>query len=251
VRRRWLRVGWLSVTVVLLVVGLVARPTANLAELPVSLSFAAVGLLLTVRRPDNMVGWLFGGMAVVTAELFGAQNVAQSGVSGAVADWAAWLGTWPIGLVGLLFFLPIVFFPDGRLPSRRWRIPVLLVAAASIGDAVTALLGDALTTRNYPHLHDPVQVIPAHIAKAVQSTFESLQLWWFLLALVAVVVRFRRSHGVEREQLKWFLLATGVSVAAMVVLGTAPLGVDPVVGFTAAVPFIPVAVGVAILRYRL
>jgi hypothetical protein len=241
----------LTVTAVSVVVGLVAEPSDNWGELPVLVSFTAVGLLLTLRRPDNVVGWLFGGMAVVTAVAFGAQNVARSGVSRPVADWAAWLGTWPIGLAGLFFFLPIVFFPDGRLPSRRWRIPVGVVAVASAVDCVTAFLGDALTSRNFPRLHDPVQVIPPATAKQVQSVFESVQLWWFVLAVVAVALRLHRSRGVEREQLKWFLFATGVSATAMVVLGMAPLGVDPLVGFQIAVPFIPCAVGVAILRYRL
>ncbi len=251
---RWLRVLWLSITVISLTVGVVVGwPSPDLLTiLPVPVAFAGVALLLTVRVPGNTVGWYFGGEAAVVSLLYGAQGLATAGVGASVANWSAWLGTWPIPLTFVFLILSIACFPDGRLPSPRWRIPVALAVAVPALSAVVAAFGDSLFTRNFPHLHDPVQLIPRSAAVTINNTTEGLQLLGFLLVCTgAIWVRFRRSRGVQREQMKWFLFVVAVNVVAFAALANAPFGIEPVVAYQVFAPLIPVAVAVAILRYRL
>ncbi len=249
---RVLRVSWVAVTVVSLLVGVVAGwPVTNLQQLPVPLVFAAVGLVLSVRLPSNPVGWFFGGGALVASLLYAAQNMATAPVGPSVAAWSAWLGTWPIPLTFIFLALPIVYFPDGCLPSPRWHALIVVVVAVAVLDGLVAALGDALFTRNYPHLHDPVQLVSRPLATAVNGVLEPVQLFGFLVAATAVGVRFRRSRGAEREQLKWFLFAVTVVAVSFAILANAPLGIEPVVAYELFVPLIPCAVAVAILRYRL
>jgi len=250
---RGLRICWLTVTVLSLAVGFVAGwPNRGLLILPVPVAFAAVALLLTVRVPGNAVGWFFAGEATVVSLLYGAQGLAKAGVGPTVANWSAWLGTWPIPLTFVFLIPSIAYFPDGRLPSARWRIPVILALVAPALSAVVAALGDSLLTRNFPHLHDPVQLIPRSAAVTINNTTEGLQLLGFLLVCTgAIWVRFRRSRGVQREQMKWFLFAVAVNVVAFAVLANARFGIQPVVAYQVLAPLIPASVAVAILRYRL
>ncbi|GAC1325006.1 MAG: hypothetical protein NVSMB13_07370 [Mycobacteriales bacterium] len=242
------RVAWGVMVVVLLLAGAVAGDSSvDLALLPVVVAFWAVGLVLTFRRPRNAVGWLFGGLAVVNAELYFAQTYAAA----AKSPWAAWFGTWPIALVSALLLLSIVCFPDGRLPSRRWRLPVGLLLAVIAFDVTVSALGDGLFSRNYPALRDPVRLIPDPVGHTLHGALEPVQLLGFLLAGAAVVLRFRRARGPERLQLKWFAFIAGTSAVAFAVLATLPLGIQPVVAFDAFAPLLPIAVGVAILRHRL
>ncbi len=242
------RVAWGVTVAVLLLAGAVGgHSSVDLALLPVTVAFWAVGLVLTFRRPGNAVGWLFGGLAVVNAELYCAQTYAAA----AKSPWAAWFGTWPIALVSALLVLAIVCFPDGRLPSRRWRPAVGLLLAVIAADVLVCALGDGLFSRNYPALVDPVRLIPDRVASSTHAALEPVQLLGFLLAGAAVVLRFRRSRGPERLQLKWFAFTAGISAVAFAVLAILPVGIEPVLAFDAFVPLLPIAVGVAILRHRL
>jgi hypothetical protein len=227
-----------------------------------SLAFGTVGALISARVPTNKIGLVFCLMGILLglgdlAYQYADQALFASNwlAGGEVAAWLQNLGVPPaFGLLGVSLLL----FPDGRLPSRRWR-PALWLALAGISLIV---LGYAL--RPGP-LDDPFQSVTNPFG--IPGTFGLMDaftgLGWLFgggsvaLAAAALVVRLRRSTGFERQQLKWIALAaavTGVVVVAVVTSWFASLeGVSQVrivllgIGFSA----LPLAAGVAILRYRL
>jgi hypothetical protein len=222
------------------------------------LAFATVGAVILARRPGNRIGWLCWAIGfAITVSAVGSRQVwvvlADQDRSSA---WAllpllatmAWLGT----LLGLLPFL-VLLFPTGRLLSRRWR-PVAWAIGLVLGLYLTAVLLTPgpidLGLRDNPD--NPLGVKAAEgLLQLVQTTTGVVAPVLVLAALASVVVRFRRARGEERQQLKWF---TFVIVADLVLfLGLAervgPLG--GLVIFPVGLSMIPVAIGVAVLRYRL
>jgi signal transduction histidine kinase len=237
------------------------------------LVFGVVGALLAARRSDNPIGWIFVSTAVViglSSVLDGIQaRLAAAGDSwearGEAASTAArvleWTEAWTwIPLIFVPIVFPLLLFPDGHLPSPRWR-PFLW--AALIGIPAFAL-SMSFDPANYPN-GIPVAIDPPAWIEALG--FASFLLIAAVIAgAVAVVTRFLRSHGTEREQIKW--LAFGGIVGATCLAGAfiaggvlTTLGIEadegtPVadalntvilVGLTA----IPISIGFAILRYRL
>jgi signal transduction histidine kinase len=102
---------------------------------------------------------------------------------------------------------------------------------------------------NFPHLHDPVTVLPASALAAVYEAKQDLQALLFVVSAAAVIVRLVRSSGEERLQLKWFTYAAALAALAFAV--AAALISQPVIAFAVFFPLIPVAAGVAIMKYRL
>jgi hypothetical protein len=175
---------------------------------------------------------------------------------------ASWLGqwVWAPGLSLILVFLPLLF-PDGHPPSNRWR-PVGWLGGLSIGLAVvssTILLwperGPALVTGDESPSH-VVQVLVVFVA--VPMLFVA-----GLGAVISLFVRFRRARGDERQQIKWFAYAAALTFVWILVIevfkelisieGGVP---EAILAFTWAsaslvIPSIPIATGIAILRYRL
>jgi hypothetical protein len=228
-----------------------------------AVTFPLVGALVASRRPGNPLGWIFCVIGLseglVTAGWeYGtfALRTAPGTVPG--GDLASWFGawTWALGL-GLLITFGLLLFPDGRLPSRRWR-PVAWLSAVPI-----AILCGPVAATLWP-LRGPALLDPAGEDPSVPPVLETLTAAAFPLMLVcgiacvlSVVVRFRRSRGVERQQLKWFVYAAAVTLGGVLVTETAPIPEGSVldgllaVGGLAVVPSVPVAAGIAILRYRL
>ena len=227
-----------------------------------ALSFSTVGALIVARVHGNRIGWIFWltGLVLAVGDL--AFQWADRGLY--IADerlpgatFAAWL---PIGVppaFGLLA-LALLLFPDGRLPSRRWR-PALWMALAGIGLVV---IGYGL--RPGP-LDAPFEVVdnPFGIPGAADPLDALSGLGWLLmglsvgLAAVAMSRRLRRARGVERQQLKWLAFAaavTGTAVVADVIsYFIQDTGFESVRNAVLALAFavFPVAAGAAILRYRL
>jgi hypothetical protein len=227
-----------------------------------SLAFGTVGALVAARVPANPIGRVFclmgltvgiGDLAYQYADY--ALFVSNSLPGGEVAAWLQNLGLPPsFGLLAIALLL----FPDGRLPSRRWR-PALWLTLAGI-----ALIVVGYALRPGP-LDDPFQNVsnPLGVPGAFDLTDAASGFGWMFMgasvafAAAALVVRLRRSTGYERQQLKWIALAasvTGVAVVADVLSFFASVeGVEQLrilllgVGFSA----FPVAAGIAILRYRL
>jgi hypothetical protein len=230
---------------------------------------ASVGAILTLRRPGNVVGLVLMFGAVLSAITLltwvsGAAMTTQRGRDDVLAGL--------LSLIGGLGFFPtlIVFwpllallFPTGRLPGRGWRWPV----RATFGALAVALAAGVAhpgpipgTLANNPFGVGAFTGYEAFWTVGLTVAYASLPVS-LVLALAAVIVRWRRSRGVERAQLKWFV-AANVAVGALLTLGFADGGLD--VGLYAGVtPTIfdflavaslslpAVAVGIAILRYNL
>jgi hypothetical protein len=167
------------------------------------------------------------------------------------AAWAAllpdllWLVATPLGVALLL-----LLFPTGRLPGRRWR-PVVW---ATVVATAAAVVGTALTpgpVEFYPQFQNPLGLAAAGPALEVivQVAFVVLTAGVFAAA-GSLIVRWRRAHGVERQQLKWLAYAAAMLVVAQVGASVLPRALFLVVSMVTTVLF-PAATGIAVVRYRL
>jgi hypothetical protein len=226
------------------------------------LSFGGVGAVLASRVPRNPVGWVLCWMGFASAVQFLGRSYENYGVlahPGSVpgAVYGAWVDSW-IWLPGIIGMLPLLllFFPDGRLQSRRWRTLVWVVAITLPLATVSAAFAPGALEN--AALANPVGLRGAAggVAKALNIAIFMLQLS-ILPAVVAFVLRFRATRGVQREQMKW-LAAAAVFCASTFVAFFASQK-TPDVSFVKlmedltviAIATVPVAVGVAVLRYRL
>jgi hypothetical protein len=223
-----------------------------------------VGLLVTLRRPGNPIGPLLLVAALSVFGWFSASAYAAYALvirpdmpGGAIA---LWLSGWaPFGYVYmLLVFVPLIY-PDGRFLSRRWHLIGWLVGVLWIAQFVGAAFGRSVlqlgsgTTAPNPFFMPGLAAVDlANLALGAPLGFTFLAISW-----AAVVIRFRRSRGIERLQLKWFFYAVGVVLLAFAILfPLARIGVaipSEIYFFTFNFSFmlIPLSVGIAILRYRL
>jgi hypothetical protein len=270
VGKRWSWVAWsmLAVFAVSLVVGLplaVANGTfqqdaGNQILLFLGFSaFMVVGALVVAHRPNNAIGWLFSASALlaVTGQLAGQYAIygyATRPGSLPGATLALWYGSWPwvLILALTLIFTPLLF-PTGRLLSPRWR-PVAWLAG--VATAVLTTLNSLRTNLSLGTVPDQVIANPIGVAAVGNPdkgpAVPALILLLTVLAAVAfgsLVVRFRRSRGEERQQLKWFTYAA--ALVPLSVLGDALPAVVGDLAIDLPIVFLPVAAGIAILRYRL
>ncbi len=163
------------------------------------------------------------------------------------AAWAGWILTVSLGIVQPLLFLLPLLFPDGRPPSPRWRPVVWVAVIAGLVQMVCTALSDANFSANFPRLQDPVTMV-APLGTAFNLA-EEVGLLVFLVGVVSMIVRFRRSGREQRLQLKWFMYASIVTAAVILAVGQVSNNLLP--EFEIVFPLIPAAVGVAILKYRL
>lgn len=225
---------------------------------------AALGGLITVRKPGNRIGWLLLGVSLLQGiGIFGTSVVRYRYAANPSTGWAAWLelATNSLSTVGygLLLFV-VLTFPDGRLLSRRWRwlaglvVVFLAVSAADVAvSAVPALpIGlpiSPLANPGLARLLDP-------------ATSEPVLGLIFVAAASSLLVRYRAGGKVVRQQIKWFGLGVALLVICSIAqgLGGAFIGtVAPasIWGFTGTavqtvgLMAVPVAIGIAILRHRL
>ena len=226
-------------------------------------AFMTVGTVVVSRQPRNTIGWLccaaglFGALAGFASEYAGYALGPQRGsLPGGVA--MAWLNLW-LGAfwVGLAFtFLPLLF-PAGRLPSPRWR-PVAWACAIGLTAFLTvnAVTPGPMEAPGQPRNPLGIESTGATLER-MQALLDLYLALLVVLCAASVVVRFRRAGGVERQQLKWFAYGAGqlalllASALAFPGLWTrVPIVVsDLLVGISFAM--IPVAIGIAILRYHL
>jgi hypothetical protein len=251
----------------LVVTLLVTRPlTADVLvdgafEGAIWLLFATVGLVLTLRRPENPIGWLYAAAGLVwTVYVPWDPWADQLVVAGRPLPPAAQLAAlaaenlWAVGIL-LAVTLPLLLLPDGRVRSRRWRV-VALVAIA--GTAVNVLAW-SLSSEPMTQTIRPVAKPFALGGWAGEAATTVSWIGWAVLfasipaAALCAVLRFRASRGVERQQLRW--VATGAAAAAAGPLLLIPLGELWLLPEDAFAPVmllsVPVAIAVAVLRYRL
>ncbi|MGH9137860.1 MAG: hypothetical protein ACRD0G_12545, partial [Acidimicrobiales bacterium] len=219
----------------------------------IAASFGGVGVFVLHRRPDNREARLFLATGAAHAVLFfGRQyglHASDAGRSLPAVEWVTWLGVWPLPLVLVLVAVTIMSFPDGRLPSRRWRAAVSVMAAVGAVLAVLSALWPVEYADNDLPVDHPLHIGGARTAQDVWSALGPAAYLSFQLAWVAcVVLRLRRARGDEARQLRWFVYAVVMAAMAMAA-GIVALS-SPAVGVL-AVPLIAAAAGSAILKYRL
>jgi hypothetical protein len=232
------------------------------ASLVLTITLPGIGWLIATRRPENPIGWMLLAIGFFYAltqlseayVLYG--RVAAAG-SLPLPDLMSWLShlIWAPAYM-LLILLPLVF-PDGRVPSRRWR-PVVWMAGIALA-LIVIPSAVALWPYGGPLLGPGDARPPAR--DAAPGTADLLQYAGLIMSLgvavagvAAIVTRSRGSVGAERQQIKWFagavfveFLAIFLAISTWVVL---PPPLDALAAIIAA-PLIPFAIGIAILRYRL
>ena len=225
-------------------------------------TFPLVGAVVAAQRPHNPLGWIFCVIGLtygltVTGEAYGIYALRTAPGSLPGGGLMSWLGNWAWAPgLGLLLTFALLLFPDGRLPSRRWR-PVAWLSGASI--AMICGLGAAWSwpQRGLALMESAQEGLEnaPHLVQLLVQAGVPLMLLCGLASVVALLVRFRGSRGVERQQLKWFAFAGAVTFAGLVlILFPSQYGWIGPVSVLVALPILvsmPVAAGVAILRYRL
>ena len=232
------------------------------------LAYPVVGAVLASRRRSNPIGWLLLGLGAVAAARALAGEYALHALTGPAhppaAVWAAWFVGWSLTLLfpgGVLTFL-LLLFPGGRpLSARWWAVGWVSAGLAAISVVVTWLNPGSVVVDGLPRVRNPTG-LRAWIHLPVTGPLGG-GTWVFsgvclLLAAASLFVRYRRSAGEERLQLKWFayvaVLTLGLMVALLPFAGTGRRSGD--VAFDAAIVTgiglaFPVAMGTAILKYRL
>ncbi|MDP8947350.1 MAG: hypothetical protein M3N09_04520 [Actinomycetota bacterium] len=221
-------------------------------------AFAVVGALLVAKRPTNAIGWIMAAVAMVSIFLAGdsyaAYVMVTRGQPDALAVVGAWIGSWYwlLLLALVLVYLPLLF-PDGRLPSRRWLPVAVLAGIGMLGVVVLGALADTLPLNEAPgyEIDNPIGIEGlGHVEDLpVFGVLTGLLFVGIIGAVASVVVRFRRSRGVERQQMKWFVYA----VTPMLLIPTEDylLGIVSSVALSVVLIGLPTAIGIAVLRYRL
>ena len=226
-----------------------------------TLVIVTVGALVASRRPGNPVGWVLvgGPVPMALSSLFEEYAVhalfTETGAlpGGAVlASLSEWMFVPPLFLIPALLLL---LFPDGRLPGRRWR-PAgwLAVTGGALFAVGTALAPGHLSDTPFDRVTNPLGVEGAEAVLGALAAVGIIALAASVpLGAAAMIVRLRRSHGLERQQLKWLSAASGLFALSCVV-GVAAFVAGNDVGPVLVVltfPAIPIAAGYAILRHRL
>jgi hypothetical protein len=248
--------GALSVTLSVAAVAMAARNGESPAELVANhhaigivtaIGIAVLGAMIAGRRPGNPIGWLMS----VAALLLGVFNFNQQYAPLAVAEslplvgLSSWLATWT-ALPGIAITITstLQLFPDGRLPSRRWRPVAWVSAAAAVVPAV------ALAVRAWP-VRGPELAALTFDHPALAAIFGigfPVVLGLSVVSMAALVVRFRRSTGVERQQIKWFAYGAMIGI---------PLGLPAQVPVWGPIleliqpPLMFAGLGIGMFRYQL
>jgi hypothetical protein len=211
--------------------------------------FLAVGVLLATRVPHNLIGptLLLGSSAWLIYDIGQAYAAASLARGPYPFDYlAAWLGAWTGPLAFLMIPALLVMFPDGRFTGRRrWFLPLFGVVLTMIGVGAVLLWGLPIA--------DLIDDIAISGVAAYEWVDLAYPLSWMLAipAALSLIVRYRRSSPVERQQTKWFLAA--VIFAPLV--GAIGIWLLPErwhgLVIAVAISLLPVAIGVAVLRFRL
>jgi hypothetical protein len=256
----------ITTAVAIAISGIAAEPTIfgvgeALLGLAWSAAFAVTGALIVSNRPRNMVGWLLLLEATITfvvpmGDYFDSLIQAPTDPS-----WLTLIGLWIYGWAWLWYIFPVLFiplfFPTGRLLSARWR----WVVGLGLGLCALFLFFASFSQEFVPVNDNWPTPAPNPIGFLSLDSFPD-QFWFpgllvfIVLSVVSLVVRYRRAGAVEREQMRWLLFAAALFAGVYFIgLFTKSLG-GPIDEFVVALrdqsmTLLPIAIAVAILRYRL
>ena len=224
-----------------------------------------LGVLIASRRPRNPIGWSLLAISVSNGIYLASDFVAMRGLlSGAsIRSWVQW----PASLFGNTVILGIVFlgvtillFPDGRLlPGWRWRVAAY-VAVVTVTVAVLSSIIAVAPTQLSPRLPSVPNVLAVPEIDKILSGGNNaagaiISFTLFVYFVVAVVVRFRRSRDVERNQLRWFAYVAAAALALLLISfplsGVFAGNVTSSIGAFGLVVMVPAAIGLAVMRHGL
>ena len=222
--------------------------------------FAVVGAIVAARRPRNPIGWLFEAGALLWS-----LGVLSNGVywhmafgrtdPPAAADYVAWFGSWSFepAFVLLLCLVPLLF-PTGSPPTPRWRVVGwTAIVAGALNIASTALAPGPLQNGDFPWVDNPFGIEGLELGALAGASFLGVAAA-AIAAIASLVVRYRRAHGIERQQIKWVAGAACLLVVAAVggAVASTWLGAGAGwIGILVGLLGIAIAVGIALLRHRL
>lgn len=269
-RPRWH--SWLALSVVVFLLGGIAvllslgpqdpnfrrDPAGFVAFVCAFAAFGLVGALIIWQRPGHVLGWILatdGLLAVWGASADTYADIAYQAGGGMDLLFLAsvWLSLWYwFPLLGLALIFTPLLFPDGRPPSPRWR-PVVWAAGLTL--ALMIFLAAFRERIEFPGISMDNPVGIPGIQDPEKSRIGSVLFVFFILYLVAalasVVVRYLRSRGVQRQQIKWLMFATLIAVVLTISENFVAFLPDSGVLFGIAVALFPVSIAIAVFRYRL
>ncbi len=269
-RPRWH--SWLAVSVVVFLLGGIAvlillgpqdpnfrrDPAGFVAFMCAFAAFGLVGALIIWQRPGNVLGWILatdGLLAVWGASADTYADIAYEAGGGMDLLFLAsvWLSLWYwFPLLGLALIFTPLLFPDGRPPSPRWR-PVVWAAGLTL--ALIIFLAAFRERIEFPGISMDNPVGIPGIQDPEKSRMGSVLFVFFILFLVAalasMVARYLRSGGVQRQQIKWLMFATLIAVVLTISENFVAFLPDSGVPFAVSVALFPIAIAVAVFRYRL
>jgi len=226
-----------------------------------AVTLATVGAVLASRLPRNPIGWLLLVAGAVLGFSFVATTPGVTGLPGGI--WLLWLGnlTWYPAVVFVGVLLPLLY-PTGHLPSPRWRAVVVVAIVTMTLALINTAFSPFSPGSAPPGVSNPLAVSGslASVLSLMSSAATLAAVVCFPLAAASLVVRYRRAAGVERAQLRWFAAVAaliGLSFAVALMTNSATSGLLAVVSNAAwlllfvGLALLPVAIGIAILRYRL
>jgi hypothetical protein len=267
----WLPWAMWTVTLALVTGGFILA-AANHPEAPlyeywivslISPTFATLGALIVSRRSKNVIGWIFlvlslaGGLQMFSGQ-YATVALFSRGVQLPSGAFAAWLSAlMQSSFVSSLIFL-ILLFPSGKLLSPRWRVVAWTAGVVIVASLVFFALRPG-PIRDFRTSQNPFGVEGAIILEPVEAVGGVVLLVCFAAAIVSLILRFHRSRGEERQQIKWFAYAAALGFMAILFVTLFDLpAVDERVDllvetlvWTVAPLSLPVAAGIAILKYRL
>ena len=275
--RRWPWALW-GLTVLLIVATFrLAALNDSFSEDPFFLSVAIVmivgyttlGALIATRTDRNSIGWLL--MLIGAGFLLGGfteeylQYAIPRGDDGSFVDLSGWLTNWVFALVAFPVPWILLLFPDGKLPTPRWRPVAIAIVALEVFLLIGSIVSPGPIDTDFP---GPLPLNPTGIPALEGFLDVALPIGGFaLLALglttvAALILRFRRSVGEERQQMRWFVAAVALGTVLLVAAFVTGWGLGPnettalndlifFVFFTILAIGLPGACAIAILRYRL
>ena len=226
-----------------------------------SIGYSTVGAVIVPRMsPKNPIGWLFCAIGLLWAVIhfigaYAIYSLLAAPGSLPAGELASWLYTWPwvLGL-GLIVFLSLLF-PNGRLPSARWRWFARISAILTLVGMALAAFSPGPIVVGLPAIHNPLGI------EGLPNAYKSVQVLMLVLigiSVVSLVVRRVYARGVERQQTKWFTYAAAVAASGAILkfIISEPLELVWLGGVAYALVLIglasmPIAMGIAITRYRL
>ncbi|MFF1713113.1 histidine kinase [Streptomyces sp. NPDC058268] len=229
--------------------------TLTLVEPVMLIAYAFPGFVAARHRPQSPIGWLllfsgFGAVLDSLGEAYGLYAIPR-GLPGGVLG--AWVANWAFAIYLFPVYFLLLLFPDGRLPSARWRTPAGIVAACGVLVMMFAAFVPGPIDRDYfPTVPNPVGTSVLSFAARNEGVYSFLLVACpFLLAGTSLLRRFGASGGVARQQIKWMAFAVLVDVVMVALVVTWTQSVVGSIAVDLASVALSAAIAVAIVRHNL